>query len=111
MAIIIALWTKLFFRKFKFNIYEILTFLCFVMGIGMLFLSVFGIIQSLTSINLIVIACIVFLIYTSWAIGQFYEKGKIISYIKALFAYLLGRLTFYLTATQIGSIIDIVTKH
>jgi hypothetical protein len=111
MAIFIALWTKLFFRKYKFNIFEILTLLCFVMGIGMLFLSVFGIIQSLTSINLIVIASIVCLIYTSWAIGQFYEKGKLISYIKAFFAYLLGSLTFYLTATLIGTIIDLITKH
>jgi hypothetical protein len=111
MAIFIALWTKLFFRKYKFNIFEILTLLCFVMGMGMLFLSAFGIIQSLTSINLIIIASIVCFVYTTWAIGQFYEKGKIVNYIKAFFAYLLGMLTFFFTAILIGTTIDLITKH
>ena len=36
MGIFIALWTKLFFRKQKYNLFEILILLCFVMGIGML---------------------------------------------------------------------------
>lgn len=111
MAIFIALWTKLFFRKYKFNIFEILILLCFVMGMGMLFLSAFGIIQSLTNKNLILIGSVFSFVYTTWAIGQFYERSKIASYIKALLAYLLGMFTFYLTAIIIGKIIDIIVKH
>ena len=111
MAIFIALWVKLFFRKYKFNIFEILILLCFVMGMGMLFLSVFGIIQSLTSINLIIIASIVCLVYTTWAIGQFHEKGKFVNYLKAFIAYLLGMLSFFFTAILIGTILDLILKH
>ncbi len=111
MAIFIALWTKLFFRKYKFNIFEILILLCFVMGMGMLFLAVFGIIQSLTGINLILIASIICFVYTTWAIGQFYEKGKIINYVKAFFAYMLGMITFFVVAILIGTIVDLMTKH
>ncbi|MCC6373057.1 MAG: DUF3667 domain-containing protein [Bacteroidia bacterium] len=111
MAIFIALWTKLFFRKFNFNIFEILSLLCYVMGMGMLSLAVFGVIQSLAGINLIIIASLVTFIYTTWAIAQFYEKDKIMSYVKAFFAYVLGTITFYSTAIIIGITIDLLTKH
>ncbi len=111
MAVFIALWTKLFFKKYQFNIFEILILLCFVMGEGMLFLALFGVIQSLASINLLIISNLVTLAYTTWAIGQFYEKGKFVSYLKAFFAYLLGVFTFYTLAILIGTLIDIITKH
>jgi hypothetical protein len=111
MAFFIALWTKLFFRKYKFNIFEILILLCFIMGIGMLILALFGIIQGLAHTNLILMAGFVCFIYTTWAIGQFFEKGKAVSYIKAFLAYFLGVLTFYITAIVIGTIIDLIIKH
>lgn len=108
MGIFIALWTKLFFRKNEFNLFEILILLCFVLGIGMLILSVFGIIQGITQINLMQIAGIVSFVYTTWAIGQFYGKGKIVNYVKAFFSYFLGMLTFTLTAIAIGILIDLI---
>ena len=111
MGIFIAFWTKLFFKKYTFNIFEILILLCFVNGIGMLIYSFFGIIQGITHFNLMQPAGIIGFIYTTWAIGQFYEKGKFISYIKAFFAYFLGVLSFSLTAIIIGAIIDLVIKH
>ncbi len=111
MAVFIALWTKLFFRKYNFNIFEILILLCYVMGMGMLLLAVFGIVQSLTKINLVLIASLVSIVYTSWAIGQFYEKGKPVNYFKAFCSYLLGVITFYSIANLIGIIIDLITKH
>lgn len=111
MGVFIALWTRLFFGKYQFNIFEILILLCFVMGMGMLIFSVFGIIQGLTHLNLMQIAGMVGLIYTTWAIGQFYEKKKFISYVKAFFAYILGMLSFTLTAMLIGAIVDLIIKH
>ena len=112
MGIFIALWTKLFFRKYKFNIFEILILLCFVMGMGMLIYSVFGIIQGLTHYNnTMQIAGIVGFVYTTWAIGQFYEKGKVINYIKAFFAYVLGMITFTMTAKLIGYTVDLLIKN
>jgi hypothetical protein len=108
MAVFIALWTKLFFRKYKCNIFEILILLCFVMGMGMLIYSVFGIIQGLTQYKLMPLAGIVGFVYTTWAIGQFFEKRKVINYVKAFFAYILGMLTFTFTAIIIGTIVDLV---
>jgi hypothetical protein len=111
MGLFIAFWTKLFFKKYQFNFFEILILLCFVIGMGMLIYSVFGIIQGLTQLNIMQVAGIVGFIYTTWAVGQFFEKGKIINYVKAFFAYMLGMLTFTLTIIIIGALTDLIIKH
>jgi len=111
MGVFIALWTKLFFKKHKLNIFEILILLCFVIGMGMLIYSVFTIIQGLTHFNVMQTAGTVGFVYTTWAIGEFYEKGKVINYVKAFFAYILGMLTFSLTAIIIGIVTDLIIKH
>jgi hypothetical protein len=111
MGIFIALWTRLFFKKYEYNFFEILILLCFVMGMGMLIYSVFGIIQGLTSIKLMQIAGIVGFVYTTWAVGHFFGKNKISNYLKAFFAYLLGMLTFTFAAFLLGTLIDRITKH
>ncbi|HKO77235.1 MAG TPA: DUF3667 domain-containing protein [Flavobacterium sp.] len=111
MGIFIALWTKLFFRKQKYNLFEILILLCFVMGIGMLIYSIFGILQGITHLNLIQYGEIVGFVYTTWAVGQFYDKRKISSYVKAFLAYILGMITFSLAAILLGTLIDLIIKH
>lgn len=111
MGIFIAFWTKLFFKKYNFNFFEILILLCFIMGMGMLIYSVFGIAQGLTHLKLMQVAGIAGFIYTTWAIGIFFDKAKIASYVKALFAYILGMLTFTLTAILSGTLIDLIITH
>lgn len=111
MGIFIASWAKLFFRKYNYNFFEILILLCFVMGIGMLIYAVFALIQGITHIDLTQVGGILGFIYSAWAIGQFFDKRKFSNYIKALFSYLLGFLTFSLTAILIGTLIDLVIKH
>lgn len=111
MGIFIALWIKLFFRKGTYNFFEILILLCFVMGIGMLIFSLFGIAQGLLHIKLMQIAGIAGFIYTTWAIGQFYGKAKVLNYVKSFFAYLLGMITFVLAAILIGNAIDLIFKR
>ncbi|PKP30512.1 MAG: hypothetical protein CVT99_12650 [Bacteroidetes bacterium HGW-Bacteroidetes-16] len=108
MSIFIGLWLKILFRKYPFNFYEIIILLCFVMGIGMLIYSAFGIVQGLTHINLMQFGAIIGLVYTTYAIGQFFEKRKLLSYVKAFFAYLLGMLTFTLIAIGTGIFIDLI---
>lgn len=44
----IALWIKIFFKKYGYNIFEITVLLCFVMGEGMLLLSIGTIFEGLT---------------------------------------------------------------
>jgi hypothetical protein len=111
MAVFIAAWIKLFFRKHMVNIFEILVLLCFVMGMGMLIYTVFGVVQSLIDVYLMQVAGIVGFIYLTWAIGQFYGKRKLINYVKALSAYILGMITFSLTAILIGTLIDLLIKQ
>lgn len=106
MAIFIALWLKIFFRKYPFNFFEILILLCFIMGIGMLIYSVFGVIQGLTHTNLMQFGVLVGFIYTAYAVGQFFDKTKIASYVKAIVSYLLGMITFTLVSIGIGVLID-----
>lgn len=108
MAVFIGLWLKLLFRKHPFNFFEILILLCFVMGMGMLIYSVFGVVQGLTHANLMQVAVVVGFIYTTYAVGQFFDKKKTISYFKAFIAYMIGMITFSLAAIVIGTIIDLI---
>lgn len=111
MSIFIASWIKLFFRKYDYNFYEIIILLCFVMGIGMLIYTTFGILESITKIRILQIGAILGLIYTAWSIGQFFDKNKKMNYLKSLFAYILGMVTFYFLAVILGLGIDLITKN
>lgn len=110
MAVFIAGWIKIFFRKYEYNFFEILILLCFVIGIGMLMYTVFGIIESTTKSRVLHIGGMIALIYTSWAIGQFFDKSKKTNYLKGFIAYLLGMLTFFIGAIILGLGIDFLQK-
>lgn len=110
-SVFIALWLKVFFKKYGYNFYELLIMLCFVMGISMLLFAVFAVIEGLLHIKLLNFAGIVGVIYLSWAIGNFFEKKKLSNYLKALISYLLGTITFYVLVIFIGLTIDSLTKH
>ena len=111
MSIFIAGWIKLFFRKYEYNFYEIIILLCFIMGIGMLIYTTFGILESITEIKILHIGAILGFIYTAWSIGQFFDKIKKINYLKGLFAYILGMITFYFLAMILGLGIDLISKN
>jgi hypothetical protein len=111
MGVFIAFWTKLFFIKYNYNFFEILIVFCFVMGIAMLIFSIFAMLQGITSLKISQIGGIIGIIYCSWAVGQFFEKEKFFNYIKALFAYLTGMITFVILAVFLGIIFDLISKH
>ncbi len=110
MAFFIGLWLNIFFRKYPFNFFEVLIALCFVMGMAMLMYSVFGIFQGLTHIQSMLVAVIIGFFYTTYAVGQFFDKRKPISYVKAFIAYILGMITFFLSALAVGIIIDVIIQ-
>jgi len=110
MGAFIAIWIKIFFRKYDYNYFEILIHLCFVMGIGMLILSVFAIFEGLTHLRLMQISAFLVAIYASWAIGQFFDRKKIINYPKAIAAYVLGLITFTFFAIFSGILFDLIIK-
>lgn len=106
MAVFIAAWIKLFFRKYSYNFFEILILLCFVMGIGMLFFTVVGIVESVTKLPVLQLGSAIGLAYAAWGIGQFFDKTKKINYLKGFLSYFIGMMTFYAAAFILGFGID-----
>ena len=106
MGIFIAVWTKLIFRKYGYNFFEILILLCFVMGIGMLIFALFAFLQGILKIELMQVAGYVGIAYCSWAIGQFFDKKKPLNYLKAFASYMLGMISSGLFAIGLGTLID-----
>ena len=106
MAFFIGFWLKIFFGKYSYNFFEILILLCYIMGIGMLIYAVFAILHSLTNTDFMAIGIIIGIVYTIYAIGQFFDKKKIANYVKALISYILGMFTFTFAAIAIGVLID-----
>ena len=111
MGVFIAFWTKIFFKKYDYNFYEILILLCFTMGMAMLIFSVFAIFQGLTHIDLMQVAGFIGIAYCTWAIGQFFDKKIAVNYIKAFASYMLGMIFFTVSALLIGTIIDLIIRH
>ncbi|MBN2396508.1 MAG: DUF3667 domain-containing protein [Candidatus Atribacteria bacterium] len=107
MAIFIAFWFKIFFRKYPFNLFEILVLLCFIMGIEMLIYSAFGAVRGLTHIDIMQVGVLAGFIYATYAAGQFFGKRKIADYVKALVSYLLGMITFTIVLLVTGVLIDL----
>ena len=110
MGVFIAFWLKIFFKKYEYNFFELLILLCFVLGMGMLIFSVFALLEGLTKVNLMKISGMVAVLYCVWAIGQFFDKNKAANYFKAMAAYLLGMITFSISAMLIGVLIDFLIK-
>ncbi|HHB77862.1 MAG TPA: DUF3667 domain-containing protein [Saprospiraceae bacterium] len=106
MAVFVAFWIKIFFRKYGYNFFEILVLLWYVMGVGMLLFAILGIFDSLTGLKVLDTGSILLFIYLAWGIGQFFDKKKKINYLKAFFAYMLGMITFMVFAMGVGLLID-----
>lgn len=108
MALFIVLWIQVFFKKYKHNFFEILILMCFIMGMCMLMFAFLGVLESITRIRIMDYAINLVFIYAFWAIGQFFDKTKLLNYLKALIAYFLGFVTFTLVIIGIGIFIDLI---
>jgi len=108
IGLFIAFWAKLFFKKYGFNLFEIVILLCFILGMTMLIYTVFAIAEGLTHTSVMVQASIVAMLYSVWAIGQFFDPNKITAYLKALSVYILGYLSFTVAVFIIGLLIDLI---
>ena len=110
-GLFVAFWVNLFFRKKGYNIFEIFVLLCFISGVSSLFSSLIFIIQGLTHLNLIHVSLLIVMAYSTWAIGQFFDRKKVSSYIKAFTSYLLGFILFGFILAFVAAFIDIVIKY
>lgn len=107
----IAFWLKIFFKKYDYNFFEILILLCFVLGMEMLMFSVFAIFEGVTKYHLMQIAAVIVFVYFSWAVGQFFDKNKAMSYFKAFISYILGMITFGISIMILGVVMNLITHH
>lgn len=105
----IAIWLKVFFRKYDYNFFELLIMLCYVIGMQMLIFAVFALINGVLHVKLEGIAGIFGLLYLVWAAGNFFEEKKIGNYVRVLISYLLGTISFYAVVFVIGITIDTLT--
>ena len=110
-GLFIAFWIKIFFRKADYNIFEIFILICFVSGVTTLFISVVAIIQGITHLKLLQISSYIASIYLIWAIGHFYDKKKVVNYIKAFLSYILGSFILGIIIVIVGTLIDIIIRQ
>lgn len=108
ISICMGIWLRLFFSKEGFNFYEILILLCYVVGVGMLFFAVIGIINSLIDLKILDKVFFLGVIYIIWAIANFFGQSRIMNYLKAVFAYFLAYITFSFAAILVGLILKFI---
>lgn len=110
MGVFIASWLKLMYRRHDYNFFEILILLCFVMGMAMLIISVFAVVEGLTGLHTLKISGTLAMTYCIWAIGHFFERTRLTSYLKALTAYVFGVVTFAIFLFMLGILVDLITR-
>ena len=106
IGLFIALWTKMFFYKKGYNIYEFFILLSYIFGVFFISLLFFLVPAKFT--NLLIIAQIgAFLgqIYIVFAIGQFFGERQVANYIKALICFFLGIVTYKYTLVLLAFLI------
>lgn len=101
-GIINVFWIRLFFRKSGYNFFELMTLMCYTIGVTVLIDGVLGFFEK--HWNFPALGFIVGVVYLSWAIGQFFGR-KWSNYLKALLACLLG---FVSLAILLGVIVMVV---
>ncbi|WP_131539675.1 DUF3667 domain-containing protein [Pedobacter nototheniae] len=93
----IALWITLFFKKHKYNVYEITILLCYSVGQGLLIISLFALVSILFKTKTIApLGVFASYLYIFWSIGQFFGEKKLINYVKAIICCVLGAVSFRL---------------
>ncbi len=108
MSVFVAVWIKILYRKYDYNFYEIFILLLFVSGMQMLMFSLLGALESLTKTRVLSFGTYFVLIYALWATAQFFDKRKMLNYLKAPISYFFGLITFFLVALGIGLLTDLV---
>ncbi len=111
MGVFIGLWIKIFFKKYSYNIFEIVVLLCFVMGEAILIFGVFLFFANLFRSSIIgLIGASFYFLYTIWAIGQFFGEKKPMNYIKSVMTYVLGNASYLLILILIAYFLKIIMK-
>lgn len=111
LCIITALLSYLFFKKYKYNFYEILILMIFVASQNAMYTGLLSLLNLFFNKNIFSnVISIVGIGYITWSIGQFYDYKRFSSYFKAFLAYVLGSIIFTLTIVLIGFFVSYFKK-
>ncbi len=91
-AFFIAWWLSVFFKKYRYTIYELLVVSCYTIGIIALIDVIITLIAAMFYDQLILFSMLTSTIYATWSIGNFFNTDKK-SYLKAAAAYIMGMTT------------------
>ena len=77
---------------------------------GNLIFTLFGILESATGLDVNGAAYLAVIVYSTWAIGNFFEKNRVLKYFLGLLAYLFGSITGSVLILGIGIVMDLFNK-
>lgn len=80
------------------------------MGISVLIYTLLGIIESIIDFPVLQLGILISLIYSTWAIGHFFDQKKKINYLKGFLSYLFGIITSLIILFGIGIGMDVLLK-
>ena len=107
----IALSVKLFYRKYQYNLFEIIVLLCFVIGQATFLLTLITLFLGTLSASIYqTIGGVVNMGYSVWAIGQFFDNSKIWGFIKSFFVIVFGFCLTYIAIIVLGITADLMIK-
>lgn len=110
MGLFVTIWIRVFFRKYQYNIYELLVLLSYVFGEALLILLSTIILAELSDSSIPVgVGLVIYFTYKIWAIGQFFGEKRFVNYIKSALSYFLGVLTYLVTLILIAFLFKIIT--
>lgn len=107
----VALSVKLFYRKYQYNLFEIIILLCFVIGQATFLLTIITIFLGTFNPKMCqTIGGIINLGYSVWAIGQFFDNSKILGFIKSFFVIIFGFTMTYIAIMILGLTADLIIR-
>jgi len=106
MAIFVASWFKLFFRKYTYNFWEILIMLLYIFGMNMIIAVFFGIVEITIGLKTMLFTYLISFVYITWASAQFFNGKKWFNYVKSFLAYIFGIFSATFMAIVIAILVD-----
>ena len=110
LGVFVALFLNLFYYKSKYNLFEILVLMCYIIAIDMLLAAILGIFASFIAFDFMRTYIVICLVYTIYAIANFFGKTKWYNYFIALFSFLTGMIALTFFPDVVGFMINYIVK-
>jgi Protein of unknown function (DUF3667) len=106
LGVFVALLLKLLYFKNKYNLFEILVLMCYVIGMDMLWSALIGVLSVAFHFPFMKPNTYVIFIYNMYAISSFFGPKKWYNYIKAIVAFIAGLIILFFFPHILGLLVD-----